>query len=147
MITFLLYYTITWQFLLFIKTDLYFVISNILGCQNLYLDSWTYIVNKLRSVLKKQKKELNIPKKELKIVKIYAPLMFIATIFALGFFVFLGLPILSALLIEGLTLTISGFESNLALFTEGLTLTLVMSVQIIAFAYFVIKNIKKIKRK
>jgi hypothetical protein len=57
----LLYYSLIWQFLLFIQTDLYFVISNFFGCRNLYSDSWNFILNFFLKAFKRKGSELHIP--------------------------------------------------------------------------------------
>lgn len=96
MIILLLYYSLFWQFLLFIRTDLYYAISNLFGCRNLYGDSWSFVLNNFLRLFKGKREKLQIPEKEQRVVRIYAPLMLVATVFSVLFFAFWGLPIFVA---------------------------------------------------
>jgi hypothetical protein len=137
----LLYYGLIWQFLLFIRTDVYYAISTVLGCRNLYSDSWTLIFNSLLKVFTGKQKKPQIPARELRVVRVYAPIMLMATGLSLLLFAFLGLPIFALLFVKGVNSLLAASEGNLGLFVEGLILTCLMGLQIAGFFFFVIRSL------
>ena len=137
----LLYYRLVWQFLLFIRTDLYFVISNFFGCRNLYSDSWNLILIFFLKIFRRKRNEQQIPANELRVVKIYAPIMLGATTFSILFFAFFNLPIFSLIFIEGFDMMLNGLQINPVLFAEGLILTFLIGIQIFGFIFFVIRSL------
>lgn len=143
---FILSYRILWQFLFFIRTDVYYVISTLLGCRNLSGDSWSLILNTLLSPFGRVR-TLEIPPKELRIVKLYAPFMLVGTVLSTSFFVLFGLPILIQILLKSLQMLALSFEANLPTFIEGFLLTCLVLLQIIGFLYFLIRIPLQIKAK
>jgi putative peptide zinc metalloprotease protein len=143
----LLYYSLIWQFLLFIRTDLYYAISNLLSCRNLYSDSWTYILNLFLKRFKNEQRSHSIPDNELKVVKVYAPLMLIATVLAVSIFALWGLPIFVSVFIGGFNLMLAGFDGSLWLFIEGLILTCLMGLPVFGFIFFMFRSIFRVRRK
>jgi putative peptide zinc metalloprotease protein len=137
----LLYYGLIWQFLLFIRTDLYYVISNLFGCRNLYSDSWTYVLNLLLGLFKGKRIEYLIPPNELRVVRVYAPFMLVATVLATLLFAFLGLPIFVLVFVEGAKMLFDGLQGNVMLFAEGLALTFLMGLQVFGFLFFLVKTL------
>jgi putative peptide zinc metalloprotease protein len=137
----LLYYSLIWQFLLFIRTDIYFAISNFFRCRNLYSDSWNFILNFFLKVFKRKQLEQNIPQKELKVIKIYAPIMFFSTILALLLFAIFALPIFSFVFIEGINRMLAGIQGNIMFFVEGLLLTCLIGIQLFSFILFTIRSL------
>jgi putative peptide zinc metalloprotease protein len=145
MIILVLYYSLFWQFLLFIRTDLYYVISNLFGCRNLYGDSWSYVLSNFLRLFKGKKIKLQIPKKEQKIVRIYAPLMLVATVFSVLFFAFWGLPIFLTVFFEGVNLFSVGIQGNLEPLLEGFVLICLTVLQIFGFLFFLIRGSLRLK--
>ncbi len=140
MIVLVLYYSLFWQFLFFIRTDLYYAISNLFGCRNLYGDSWNFVLNNFLRLFKGKRKKLQIPEKEQRVVTIYAPLMLIATVFSVLFFAFWGLPIFVAVFFEGVNLFFIGFQGNLESLVEGLVLICLTGLQIFGFLFFIARG-------
>ncbi len=148
LIILILFYGIIWQFFFFMRTDLYYVIANLLGCRNLFGDSWTLILNNLfLAFFRNLKIPLSIPRKELRIAKIYAPFMLITTVLSLGFFAVYGLPILIQLLLQAINMLMINSQVDLSTFLEGLILTVMMSLQIFGFVYFIVRTIFGFKQK
>jgi putative peptide zinc metalloprotease protein len=145
MIILVLYYSLFWQFLLFIRTDLYYAISNLFGCRNLYGDSWSYVLSNFLRLFKGKKIKLQIPKKEQKIVRIYAPLMLVATVFSVLFFAFWGLPIFLTVFFEGVNLFSVGIQGNLEPLLEGFVLICLTVLQIFGFLFFLIRGSLRLK--
>jgi putative peptide zinc metalloprotease protein len=137
----IMFYGIFWQFLFFVRTDIYFVVSTFLGTKNLYNDSWNLIRNKFLSFLKRETKEAEIDKKEMKIIKIYSIFMLLGTIISLLFFFFLGLPILLEILAVSVDKLILFGTIE---FVEGLVLFLVTFVQLGGILFYLIKGISSI---
>lgn len=137
----LLYYGLVWQFLLFIRTDVYYALSNLLGCRNLYADSWTLVLNTFSRIFRGKNEEHQIPAKELRIVEIYAPFMLVATVLSVLFFAFRGLPIFVSIFSEGVNLFLVGLQGSLQALAEGLVLTCLIGLQIFGFLFFVIRGL------
>lgn len=145
MIVLVLYYSLFWQFLLFIRTDLYYAISNLFGCRNLYSDSWNFVLSNFLRLFKGKKIKLQIPKKEQRIVRVYAPLMLVATIFSVLFFAFWGLPIFVTVFFEGVDLFFVGFQGNLEPLVEGLVLICLTGLQIFGFLFFMLRGLLRFR--
>jgi len=137
----ILFYGIMWQFLFFIRTDIYYVISNLLGCRNLYGDSWRLIYNTFSSLLGHERKSLDIPPKELKVVKLYAPFMFVATILTVSLFTLFGIPTLIEIVINSIQMMELGYGVDLTIFIEGLFTSCLVSLQIIGFLFFLTRSL------
>jgi putative peptide zinc metalloprotease protein len=140
----LLYYSLIWQFLLFIRTDLYYTISNFFGCRNLYSDSWAFLLK----VFKRSKaieNKYSIPINELRVVRIYAPFMLLATVFAVLIFAVWGLPIFALIFVEGFKLLLTGLGGNSGFFVEGLILVCLIGIQMIGFFLFIFKALLRFK--
>lgn len=63
-----------WQCYMFIRTDFYFVFTNVYRCKSLMKDTEVYIWNKISDVFNIQKKvsQSNIPSKEINIIRKYS---------------------------------------------------------------------------
>jgi putative peptide zinc metalloprotease protein len=138
---------IIWQFLFFVRTDIYYVVSNLLGCRNLYNDSWNLILNTLSSSLRLRTRSFEIPTKELRIIKLYAPFMLIATVMSISAFTLFGLPILFQIFLEAIQILSLGYKANLLNFVEGLLLTCLTSLHIIGFVYFSAQGFLQLRKR
>ncbi len=145
LIMLLLYYSITWQFLLFIRTDMYYVIANLLGCRNLYGDSWNLVLNALLTPLKRRTEKPQIPLRELRIVRLYAPFMLMATVISISIFALLGLPILVQMFAQAIQMMVLGYPNDSILFVEGFVLSCLLSIQLFGFLFFMTRSIIRLK--
>lgn len=68
------YMRIAWQCLLFIRTDLYYVIANYLGCRNLMHDTEVFLRNQLARIFPvfRMTDQSHVPLSELRVVHIFA---------------------------------------------------------------------------
>jgi len=96
------------------------------------------------SFLKRETKEAEIDKKEMKIIKIYSIFMLLGTIISLLFFFFLGLPILLEILAVSVDKLILFGTIE---FVEGLVLFLVTFVQLGGILFYLIKGFSPIIKK
>lgn len=138
---------IIWQFLFFVRTDIYYVVSNLLGCRNLYNDSWNLILNTLPSSLGLRTRSVEIPTEELRIIKLYAPFMLIATVMSISAFTLFGLPILFQIFLEAIQTLSLGYKANLLDFVEGLLLTCLTSLHIVGFVYFSARGFLQLRKR
>ncbi|MEU6167220.1 hypothetical protein [Streptomyces tanashiensis] len=60
---------------LYMRTDMYFVLQELLGCKNLYADSWDYTRYALKRTYASAARRRSIPRHERKPVKRYAAIM------------------------------------------------------------------------
>lgn len=138
---------IMWQFLFFVRTDIYYVVSNMLGCRNLYDDSWNLILNTVLSPLGLEAKSTDISSRELRIIKLYAPFMLTATALSISVFTLFGLPILFQVLFKGIQMLSLSYEANLPNFTEGLLLMCLASLHIAGFLYFLVQGFLNVRHR
>lgn len=128
---------VLWQFLFYMKTDIYFVIKEIVSVENLY----TYARQKVKNIGRFRKLNLPLTKKENLIVNIYVVLFLIGSVFGLWRYVTFHLRISLTLLFTSYTNIIAGINSNnLIQFTDGVV---VAATEVILFSlliYAVFKN-------
>jgi hypothetical protein len=98
------------------------------------------MLNFILKAFKRKGSEHHIPAYELRVVKIYAPIMLSATIFSILFFAFFGLPIFVLIFVEGLSMVLAGIQGNSMVFAEGLILSFLIGVQIFGFVFFVVRS-------
>lgn len=104
------FFGITWQFYFYMRTDIYFVIQELLRCHNLFTDSVNYLnfcVKKTNYMLFKRKINksisnplISVPIQERNKVIVYSWLVLIGSIVSLCIFFTYNLPILIELLIK-----------------------------------------------
>ena len=138
---------IMWQFLFFVRTDIYYVVSNMLSCRNLYDDSWNLILNTVLSPLGLEAKSTDISSRELRIIKLYAPFMLTATALSISVFTLFGLSILFQVLFKGIQMLSLSYEANLPNFTEGLLLMCLASLHIAGFLYFLVHGFLNVRHR
>ncbi|ODH00731.1 hypothetical protein A4S05_32095 [Nostoc sp. KVJ20] len=104
------FFGITWQFYFYMRTDIYFVIQDLLRCHNLFTDSLNYLkfcVQKTNRLVFKKRFEksivnplINVPIQEKKKIIAYSWLVLIGSLISLCVFFTYNLPILIKLLIQ-----------------------------------------------
>jgi putative peptide zinc metalloprotease protein len=92
------------EFTLYMRTDAYFVLQELLRCKNLYADAWRYVgylVQLARSrtgaAVRPADPLLDIPAAERRPVRVYAALMVLGTAASLMLFALYGMPIMVVL--------------------------------------------------
>lgn len=108
-----------WQFLFFMETDIYYVVSNYFRMSDLMADTKNYVKNIWRRLKHKRPKPLGMTEKEMKIIKIYSGFWIFATFMTLFRFFVFQLPI--ALIFFSRALTKLGKTGNE--FIDGITFT------------------------
>lgn len=128
---------VLWQFLFYMKTDMYFVIKELVNIENLY----TYAKQKIKNIGRFRNLNLPLNKKENFIVNIYALLFITGTILGLWRYVTFHLRISLTLLFTSYTNIIEGMNSNnLIQFADGVV---VASTEVILFTLLIYAIIKK----
>jgi hypothetical protein len=107
------------QFALYIRTDMYFVLQELLRCKNLHVDAWDYVRYLFRRTFLAGVRldlpsdpTLDLPAKERRPVKIYSIFMAAGSVSALGIFAAYGAPILVTLLVHSAMQVVSGLLSG-----------------------------------
>jgi hypothetical protein len=92
--------SVLWQFRFYMKTDIYYVVANILKCKNLLDDSIAYIKLKLSKFFKKVSTQEfhEIPKEEMNIVRLYSLFFIIGTLVTLIMALVYAIPIFSEII-------------------------------------------------
>ncbi|WP_113699905.1 hypothetical protein [Nonomuraea lactucae] len=119
------------QFMLYIKTDMYFVLQELLRCKNLYGDAWDYARHVTATALRRHPARHDPTRQlahhERRAVKLYAGFMVIGSFITVALFTFYGLPILFTLFLRAAQNLVHGITSaDLAAITDGL---LVLAVE------------------
>src|SRR2546430_16153533 len=85
-----------WQWFLFLRTDGYYVISTALNCKNLLGGTEDYLRNLLAKVRLYPHRidQSRVPRRELRIVRLYAVIWFVGRLFALSVMGFVCIPVL-----------------------------------------------------
>ena len=122
-----------WQFLFFMRTDLYYAIKEVVQVENLY----TYAKEKIISLLTGRRFSHSLNKRENFFVNLYTIFFFLGTLFAAVRYGFYVLPIVFKLVLGSIGNLYLGYtEGNLVAFWDGL---IVIVVQVFVFALFVLK--------
>jgi hypothetical protein len=139
----ILFYGIMWQFLFFVRTDVYFIFSTLTGARNLYGDSWHLIRNKVLSLIGRKTIPLALSPNELRVVKVYSLFMLAGTVFSVATFVYFGIPILIEIFGESISQMMIFGSAD---FIQGALLFALTSLQIGALLLFLAKSLWKLKR-
>ncbi|MFJ9523600.1 hypothetical protein ACIRPK_35890 [Kitasatospora sp. NPDC101801] len=112
--------SVAYQFCLFMKTDMYFVVQELMRCKNLYADSWTYArylyARATGRFGAKGPRPANptaaLPARERLPVKLYAIFMLIGSAICLGLFIFYGLPLTVTIFATAISTTLDGMAHS-----------------------------------
>lgn len=139
------------QFMLFMRTDMYFVLQELLGCKNLYGDAWDYARYITAKVLRRQ--PLNDPMSQVAphekvAIKLYMHFMTLGSFITVCLFLFYGLPIVVTLFFRAFLDLVHGLRSrDLVQTADGLTVLAVEgSLQITFLFLFLTKHGAKLRR-
>lgn len=106
------------QFQLFMRTDLYFVLSDLLGARNLYGDATLYLLSLVRRLLRPGRRGARVdplatlPPRERRAVHAYAWFMLVASAVALGVFAVVIAPALIVLLVRSALDLVRGIRDH-----------------------------------
>ncbi len=107
---------ILWQFLFYMKTDIYFVIKELVNVENLY----TYAKERTLGFVKKDRKLPILTKRENYIVNIYTILFIFGTILGIWRYLTIHLPITIRFMFQSLSNFFTGvFTNNFILAIDG----------------------------
>ncbi len=86
---------VAWQFFLFVRTDIYFVIVNFFNCRNLLKDTENYLRNLAARVIPRIKpvNQSGIPAAERKVIRAYAVVWVLGRIMAFGILFTVTVPV------------------------------------------------------
>ena len=104
---------ILWQFNFFMRTDIYYILSNFFGCKNLYEDTKDYLRSKLYNVLRWRRPPVLgvVTPRELTIIRVYAAFVIVGTA---------SLSLLVVLFLVGIAYMLFVSPSDSQLLTAGL---------------------------
>jgi putative peptide zinc metalloprotease protein len=143
---FLLIYLLNllWQGCLFVRTDLYYVLSNYFGCKNLLGDTEAWLASRCRRLLPflAAREAPAIPERELRVVKAYTVIWFLGRVVALGALVFVYLPLALhyfSRLFEALT---GGFRGGHDAFFDALVPAVLILGPLVAGSWLWLRSLK-----
>ena len=143
------------QFELYMRTDMYFVLQELLGCRNLYADAWRYfryICAKVLTVFSGTEHQsdptLELPNHERRPIKIYSVVMVVGSSTTISLFAFYGAPILLTLFAQSIENVAQGLTTrNAARMADGLTVIGIEGgTQVLFLRIFIKKHLPKIMR-
>ena len=129
--------SISWQFFFYMKTDVYFVIREIFGIENLY----TYAKQNLFNISKSKKINQQLTNKESMLVNIYTFFFAAGTTLGILRYTFYTIPILLTLILESLQKIIAGIylKNSIYVFDGGVVLAVEVILNLLLI-YSIIKN-------
>src|SRR5205807_10546588 len=88
---------IAWQFFLYIRTDLYYVIANVFNCKNLLNDTEVFLYNHLARFIKSihPQDQSRIPSSERHVIRVYAVIWIVGRLLSIITLFGVSIPILS----------------------------------------------------
>jgi len=119
------YMRIVWQCLLFLRTDLYYVIANYLNCKNLLRDTEVYLRNRVAYLIPglKKRDQSNIPISELQIIRWYSWIWVAGRIAAILLLVVVTIPVTIRYIKSFIITFRAGPSNHPADFVDALLLT------------------------
>jgi hypothetical protein len=133
----ILWYGLIWQFMLFMKTDLYYILSNKLGVRNLFEESWKYLINQTNKLLGRRLFEQSFPERDRKIIKLYSLIVLVFSAYSVSVYTLYGVPIFSRIIIDSVENILAGSASLI----ENLFVLFFTGLQLSAFLYFIGKSV------
>jgi putative peptide zinc metalloprotease protein len=132
--TFTYFMAIVWQFFLFVRTDLYFVLATALNCRNLLADTEVFLKNQLARFTSRigPQDQSHIPPSERKVIRCYSGVWIAGRVCAILTALWATIPvsvgywhILSSVISQG-------YQANRTGFVDGIVLTLYFLVPTVA---------------
>jgi putative peptide zinc metalloprotease protein len=141
LITLVLSFRFLWHFLVFLRTDIYYVLTNLLNISNLHQNSRLYLMQLIK---KNENSEVEIPESERIPTKIFASFYLIGL--GIAFLMIFGysLPIIYST-IENAMIQFSAFQTDILLFLDGVLILLVFLLQSMIWLKGALNKIKETK--
>jgi putative peptide zinc metalloprotease protein len=142
---------IAYEFAIYMRTDIYFVVQELLKCKNLYADAADHLRYAAARVLRRAPRadpRLKLPAHERGPVRLYSGLMLAGTVVSLAIFACYEAPIAVGLFIDGVRQFGHGVSTGNAVWTgDGVLALIMISVPEVLFArLFWRKHRAKIRR-
>lgn len=130
-----------WQFQVFMRTDIYYVIATVLDCKNLFKDAQAYIKNVVFSRLGKSISS-DVSEREMKAIKIYAVFLVLGTVWIFFIFFLYVMPITVQVLTGIYHNVAAGYRGNEQGFIDGIVFMSMVGFQWILLGVLVWKRRK-----
>jgi hypothetical protein len=117
---------LVWQFLLYIRTDIYYVIANALKCRNLLGDTEIFLRNQAARVfpaIRKQSQQ-GIPKEEMRVIRLYSLVWIGGRISAFTLLFTVTLPVALHYARDLKNVFIAGYSSSPSNFIDSFVLSM-----------------------
>ncbi|HEU5027361.1 MAG TPA: hypothetical protein VFV01_20745 [Spirillospora sp.] len=145
--------SIAQQFALYMRTDMYFVLQELLRCKNLYADSWRYVryIARKAAAVSGRRRPLNpldeVPFHERRSIRVYSWLMVLGSFVSVGLFLSYEGPILVYLFVEAGRQAFDGVASgDGARIADGITVFAVEgTLQMLFLRLFIVKHAPKLR--
>jgi hypothetical protein len=133
----LIYLTrLVWQCYLFVRTDLYFVISNFFRCKNLMKDTEVYLLNQVARIIPSIKRvdQSHIPVAERQFIRVYAVLWLVGRSVAISYLIFITIPLTWHYLFQAYKVLSAGYAANPSAFLDTLLMIFLIFIpEVIGF--------------
>ena len=129
--------------MLFIKTDLYYVFSNLVGVRNLYEESWSYIARFFRKVKEAEDSTPMYPEGDLGKIRLYSIIVLIFSLYSITVFSLYGVPIFSIIIVESIKIILTG--PPFAVLLQYVFVLLFTGLPLLSFIYFILKALKSVR--
>lgn len=118
-----------WQFYFFVRTDFYFVFSNIFRCKNLMKDTEVFLQNSLTRLFPLRRvSQSHIPRSERRLLPYYASLWIIGRVVAIATLIFVQLPLSWNYGVMIVTTFKNGYQAAPYAFTDALLMLFIFFV-------------------
>jgi putative peptide zinc metalloprotease protein len=117
---------LVWQFLLYIRTDVYYVIANALRCRNLLGDTEVFLRNQVARIFPSVRavSQQGIPKQELQIIRIYSIIWTVGRISAFTLLFTVTIPVALHYARDLRDVFIAGYSSSPSNFIDSFVLSM-----------------------
>jgi putative peptide zinc metalloprotease protein len=133
-ILFIYILSLLWQCFFFVRTDLYYVLSNYFGCKNLMGDTEALLriwLGRLLPLLP-YRDPLQIPERELRVVKVYTGIWLLGRALAFAALVFIYIPLMWHYIITIARTLAAGYGADQYAFVDALVTTVIVITPMIA---------------
>jgi putative peptide zinc metalloprotease protein len=139
---------IVWEFFLFMRTDVYYVITTYFNCKNLMADTEVYIQNQLSRFFKSIPliDQSALPSAEMKVVQKYAYIWVIGRIWALFMLLWVTIPVSVGYVRDLSRVFRTGYSADRANFVDAILMAAIFLVPTTAGLVLWICNLIKQKR-
>lgn len=115
---------LVWEFFLYLRTDIYYVIANAFKCRNLLGDTEVLLRNRAARVFPSIRKvsQDGIPPQELRVIRIYSIIWILGRVWAFTVLVTVTIPLLVHYTYDLRDVFVAGYSSNPSNFIDSLVL-------------------------